>query len=118
MSGRYWIRGNENYREEPREELIEEKQFSEFNPKLKGTYFEEVYSELKKRFLIGRMRILSKGIYNCNSWHRDPEPRIHIPIKTNPRFPIYCKPPFNTLTSRWLSLFHRYKRIPHSFKWG
>ena len=84
LSGRYWIRGNENYREEPREELIEEKQFSEFNPKLKGTYFEEVYSELKKRFPIGRMRILSKGIYNCNSWHRDPEPRIHIPIKTNP----------------------------------
>ena len=30
------------------------------------------------------MRVLSKGIYNCNSWHRDPEPRIHIPIETNP----------------------------------
>ena len=84
LSGRYWIRGDKRYKEEPREKLIEEKQFSEFNPKLKGTYFEEVYTELIKRFPIGRMRILSKGIYNCNSWHRDPEPRIHIPIETNP----------------------------------
>ena len=84
LSGRYWIRGDKHYKEEPREELIEEKQFSEFSPKLKGTYFEKVYSELIKRFPIGRMRVLSKGIYNCNSWHRDPEPRIHIPIETNP----------------------------------
>ena len=37
-----------------------------------------------KRFPIGRIGVLSKGIYNCYSWHRDPEPRIHIPIKTNP----------------------------------
>ena len=37
LSGRYWIRGDKHYKEEPREELIEEKQFSEFNPKLKGT---------------------------------------------------------------------------------
>jgi hypothetical protein len=84
LSGRYWIKGNEKYIEEAREKLVEEKQFSEFNPKLKGTYFEVVYSELIKRFPIGRMRILSKGVYNCNSWHRDPEPRIHIPIETNP----------------------------------
>ena len=30
------------------------------------------------------MRVLPKGLYNCNSWHRDPEPRLHIPIVTNP----------------------------------
>ena len=59
-------------------------QFTEFNPKFKGTYFEEVHSELIKRFPIGRMRVLSKGIYNYNSWHRDPESKIHIPIETNP----------------------------------
>lgn len=23
-------------------------------------------------------------LHNCNSWHRDPEPRLHIPIVTNP----------------------------------
>ena len=84
LSGRYWIRGDDRYVEEPREELVAENQFSEFNPKFAGTYFEEVIGELKKRFPIGRTRILSKGLYNCNSWHRDPEPRLHIPVITNP----------------------------------
>ena len=61
-----------------------EEQFSELNPALAGTYFETVYRELKSRFPIGRMRILSKPQYNCNSWHRDPEPRLHIPLVSNP----------------------------------
>ena len=30
------------------------------------------------------MRVLSKVIYSFNSQHRDPEPRIHIPIEINP----------------------------------
>lgn len=84
LSGRYWIRGDDRYVEEPREDLVPEDQFSEFNPKFSGTYFEEVIAELKKRFPIGRTRVLSKGLYNCNSWHRDPEPRLHIPVITNP----------------------------------
>jgi len=84
LSGRYWIRGDDRYEEEPREDLVPEAQFSEFNPKFAGTYFEDVISELKRRFPIGRTRVLSKGLYNCNSWHRDPEPRLHIPIITNP----------------------------------
>lgn len=84
LSGRYWLRGDERYVEEPREELVAETQFNEFNPKFAGTYFEEVHNELAKRFPIGRTRVLSKGLYNCNSWHRDPEPRLHIPVTTNP----------------------------------
>jgi len=84
LSGRYWLRGDERYIEEPREDLVAEVDFCEFNPKFRGTYFEHVYQELTKRFPIGRTRILSKGLYNCNSWHRDPEPRLHIPIETNP----------------------------------
>ena len=68
LSGRYWIRGDDRYIEEPREDLVPEVQFSEFNPKFAGTYFEHVVAELKKRFPIGRTRILSKGLYNCNSW--------------------------------------------------
>jgi len=84
LSGRYWIRGDDRYVEEPREDLVPEVQFSEFNPDFAGTYFEDVHRELSKRFPIGRMRVLSKGLYNCNSWHRDPEPRLHIPITTNP----------------------------------
>ncbi|MBX2855160.1 MAG: hypothetical protein KTR21_09235 [Rhodobacteraceae bacterium] len=84
LSGRYWLRADERYVEEPREELVEEAQFSAFNPKFSETYFEEVWRELSQRFPIGRMRVLSKGLYNCNSWHRDPEPRLHVPITTNP----------------------------------
>lgn len=84
LSGRYWLRADERYTEEPREELVPEEDFSEFNPEFTGTYFEHVHSEIAKRFPIGRTRILSKGLYNCNSWHRDPEPRLHIPVITNP----------------------------------
>lgn len=84
LSGRYWLRADDRYTEEPREDLVPEADFSEFNPDFKGTYFEYVHSEIAKRFPIGRTRILSKGLYNCNSWHRDPEPRLHIPVVTNP----------------------------------
>ncbi|WP_075998015.1 hypothetical protein [Salaquimonas pukyongi] len=84
LSGRYWLRTAETYEEEPREEPVDEFAFTQFVPEFAGTYFEHVHSELAKRFPIGRMRVLSKGLYNCNSWHRDPEPRLHIPILTNP----------------------------------
>ena len=84
LSGRYWLRADDRYQEEPREDLVPEIDFSEFNPKFAGTYFEHVHAELAKRFPIGRTRVLSKGLYNCNSWHRDPEPRLHIPVVTNP----------------------------------
>ena len=84
LSGRYWIRGDDRYVEEAREDLVAENQFSELNPSLRGTYFEHVFTELTERFPIGRTRILSKPQYNCNSWHRDPEPRLHIPILSNP----------------------------------
>ncbi|MDC0657626.1 hypothetical protein N6L27_06440 [Leisingera sp. SS27] len=84
LSGRYWLRADSRYVEEPREDLVQEVEFSEFNPKFAGTYFEHVHEELAKRFPIGRTRVLSKGLYNCNSWHRDPEPRLHIPVLSNP----------------------------------
>lgn len=84
LSGRYWLRADDRYIEEPREDLVPEVNFSEFNPAFQGTYFEEVHRELTRRFPIGRTRVLSKSVYNCNSWHRDPEPRLHIPVITNP----------------------------------
>jgi hypothetical protein len=84
LSGRYWLRADSRYVEEPREDLVPEVEFSEFNPRFAGTYFEHVHAELAKRFPIGRTRVLSKGLYNCNSWHRDPEPRLHIPVLSNP----------------------------------
>lgn len=84
LSGRYYLRPDESMIEEPREELVQEIEFSELNSNYKGTYFEHIHQELSKRYPIGRMRVMMKDSYNCNSWHRDPEPRLHIPIHTNP----------------------------------
>ena len=84
LSGRFYTRVDESYEEVAREDIVDEEAFSEFVPGFKGSYFEFLHQELVKRFPIGRMRVLSKGTYNCNSWHRDPEPRLHIPIITNP----------------------------------
>ena len=72
LSGRYWLRPDNSYEEVTREDFVDEAAFTELVPEFKGTYFETIHKALCDRFAIGRMRILSKGIYNCNSWHRDP----------------------------------------------
>ena len=47
-----------------------------------------MYEILKRQFgKIGRVRLLMKPPRSCLSWHRDPEPRILIPIITN----VGCK---------------------------
>lgn len=84
LSGRYYIRPDATYTEVAREDIVDEHAFTEFVPELQGTYFEEVYESLTARFRVGRMRILMKPPMTCNSWHRDPEPRIHIPVHSNP----------------------------------
>ena len=33
-----------------------------------------------KKYKLGRVRILLKEPRSTLSWHRDPEPRLHIPI--------------------------------------
>ena len=83
-SGRYWLRPDDRYIEEPREALVDEALYSEFVPKFGDTYFKVVHQALSQLATIGRMRVLCKGLYNCNSWHRDPEPRIHVPVISNP----------------------------------
>ena len=35
-------------------------------------------------FKLGRVRLLLKEPRSTLSWHKDPEPRLHIPIITNP----------------------------------
>lgn len=84
MSGRYYLRPDDSYLEVAREDPVDEAAFTEFAPELKGSYFEYVHTQLTARFAIGRMRVLAKDPFSCNSWHRDPEPRLHIPIVTNP----------------------------------
>lgn len=83
-SGLFYTRVDDSYTEVQREEIVDERAFTELVPSLRDTYFEHVIDELSKRFELGRVRVLSKSVYNCNSWHRDPEPRLHIPIVSNP----------------------------------
>ena len=44
----------------------------------------EVYDIISSKYKLGRVRILLKEPRSTLSWHRDPEPRLHIPIITNP----------------------------------
>ena len=63
---------------------IDESKYTKLVPEFENTYFAEVYKILKQKFKIGRIRILLKEPRSTLSWHRDPEPRLHIPIITNP----------------------------------
>ena len=84
VKGIYWTKPDSSGKEEIRAKKINEAAYTEFVEDLKDTYFKEVYDELSKRFKLGRVRILLKEPRSTLSWHRDPEPRLHIPIITNP----------------------------------
>jgi len=84
LSGRFWIRPDDTYTEIQRDDVVDEGAYSELCPEFAGTYFEHVLAELRAATGIGRVRINLKQPFNANSWHRDPEPRLHIPIHTNP----------------------------------
>ena len=84
LSGRYYARLDDRYEEVAVEDIVDEAAYTELNQIFSGTALEDVFNALKQRFTLGRMRVLGKVPYNCNSWHRDPEPRIHIPIISNP----------------------------------
>ena len=82
--GVYWTKPDHNGAEVSRDKFVDETLYSEFLQEFDKTYFKEVYDELKSRFKLGRVRILLKEPRSTLSWHRDPEPRLHIPIITNP----------------------------------
>ena len=63
---------------------MDESLYTEFVKDFEKTYFKEVYKVLSTKFKLGRVRILLKEPRSTLSWHRDPEPRLHIPIVTNP----------------------------------
>ena len=84
VRGTYWTFPDESGKEVKRDKSIDESKYTEIVPEFKNTYLEEVYNKLKKKFKLGRVRILLKEPRSTLSWHRDPEPRLHIPIITNP----------------------------------
>ena len=84
VKGIYWTKPDSSGKEYFRAKKIKESAYTEFVSDLKDTYFKEVYDVLSKKFKLGRFRILKKEPRSTLSWHRDPEPRLHIPIITNP----------------------------------
>ena len=84
VKGIYWTKPDSSGKEAKRAKRIDETKYTEFIKDLEDTYFKEVYDILSKKFKLGRVRILLKEPRSTLSWHRDPEPRLHIPIITNP----------------------------------
>ena len=83
VRGLYWTKPDSTYKEVQREEVIDEVQYSEFVKLFEDTYFKEMYDAITKKYKLGRVRLLWKLPRTTLSWHRDPEPRLHIPIVTN-----------------------------------
>mgnify|MGYP003297380904 FL=1 len=83
VTGQYWTKPDSTYEEVQREEVIDELQYSEFVKLFEDTYFKEMYDALTKKYKLGRVRLLWKLPRTTLSWHRDPEPRLHIPIVSN-----------------------------------
>ena len=82
--GIYWTKPDKSGAEVSRDIKIDESEYSEFIPDYENTYFKEVFDILSSKYKLGRVRILLKQPRSTLSWHRDPEPRLHIPIITNP----------------------------------
>tara|TARA_B110000438_G_C15580492_1_gene549398 strand:- start:44 stop:631 length:588 start_codon:yes stop_codon:yes gene_type:complete len=82
--GVYWTKPDHTGQEVLRDKNLDESQYTEFVSDFEHTYFKEVYETLKSKFKLGRVRILLKEPRSTLSWHRDPEPRLHVPLITNP----------------------------------
>ena len=82
--GVFWTKPDQSGKEVVRDQYLDETLYTEFVKDYENTYFKEVYDKLKSKFRLGRVRILLKEPRSTLSWHRDPEPRLHVPIVTNP----------------------------------
>ena len=78
--GVYWTKPDSTGIEVSRDIKIDESKYTEFVKDFEHTYFKEVFNDLKKHYKLGRVRLLLKEPRSTLSWHRDPEPRLHIPI--------------------------------------
>ena len=84
VRGVFWTRPDASGKEVQRDSAIDESKYTEFLKDFDNTYFREVYDQLSNKYKLGRVRLLLKEPRSTLSWHRDPEPRLHIPIITNP----------------------------------
>ena len=82
--GVFWTKPDSTGKEAKRDEMINESAYSEVIDDFINNYFIEVFDILSSKYKLGRVRVLLKEPRSTLSWHRDPEPRLHIPIITNP----------------------------------
>ena len=83
IRGKYWTIADDTGKEVARDIDIDESKYTQLVPEFEKTYFKEVFDALSSRFKLGRVRLLLKEPRSTLSWHKDPEPRLHIPIITN-----------------------------------
>ena len=83
IRGKYWTIADESGKEVSRDKFIDESKYTQLVPEFENTYFKEVYETLRKKFKLGRVRLLLKEPRSTLSWHKDPECRLHVPIITN-----------------------------------
>ena len=83
IRGKYWTIADDTGKEVSRDIDIDESKYTQLVPEFEKTYFKEVFETLKKRFKLGRVRLLLKEPRSTLSWHKDPECRLHVPIITN-----------------------------------
>jgi hypothetical protein len=67
-----------------REFPLKEEDFSIVCSQFKDTLFEEMYDTISKKYRLGRVRIMKMAPRYTMSWHHDLNPRLHLPIKTQP----------------------------------
>ena len=90
VRGKYWTIADETGKVVSRDIAIDESKYTELMPEFENTYFKEVYETLRSRFKLGRVRLLLKEPRSTLSWHKDPEPRLHVPIITNKGCSMVC----------------------------
>ena len=83
VRGKYWTIADETGKEVSRDTEIDESKYTKLVSDFENTYFKEVYETLSTKCKLGRVRLLIKEPRSTLSWHKDPEPRLHIPIITN-----------------------------------
>lgn len=74
--------GLEKIELEKNETPLSESDFTVLCSQFVGTVFEEIYNDLNKHYVLGRVRLMKSNPKTCLTWHVDPSPRIHYPIKT------------------------------------
>ena len=83
IRGKYWTIADETGKEVSRDIDIDESKYTQLVPEFTNTYFSQVYDVLRKKFKLGRVRLLLKEPRSTLSCHKAPECRLHIPIVTN-----------------------------------